>query len=44
MAFPDALIYNFDLIPPQPVAYADLEHVKLTRDFLDNPGAFLNYL
>lgn len=44
MAFPDALIYNFDLIPPQPVAYAALEHVKLTRDFLDNPGAFLNYL
>lgn len=44
MAFPGALIYDFDLIPPQLVAYADLEHVKLTRDFLDNPGAFLNYL
>lgn len=44
MAFPDALIYNFDAIPPQPVAYADLEHVKLTRDFLDNPDAFLKHL
>ena len=44
MAFPGALIYNFALIPPQPVAYADLEHVKPTRDFLDNPDAFLNRL
>ena len=44
LAFPDALIYNFDSIPPQPVAYAELEHVKLTRDFLDNPDAFLKHL
>jgi predicted ATPase len=44
MAFPDALIYNFDVAPPQPVAYGDLEHVKLTRDFLDNPDAFLQHL
>lgn len=44
MAFPEALIYNFDVIPPRPVAYTDLEHVKLTRDFLDNPDAFLEHL
>jgi len=44
MAFPDALIYNFDVAPPQPVVYGDLEHVKLTRDFLDNPDAFVSHL
>lgn len=44
MAFPGALLYNFDAAPPQPVNYADLEHVKLTRDFLDNPDAFLKHL
>jgi predicted ATPase len=44
MAFPDAQIYNFDVCPPQVVAYAGLEHVRLTRDFLDNPEAFLKYL
>ncbi len=44
MAFPGATIYNFDVLPPQPVLYADLEHVKLTRDFLDDPDAFLKHL
>ncbi len=44
MAFPGAQIYNFDVTPPRPIAYAELEHVKLTRDFLDNPDLFLKYL
>lgn len=44
MAMPGAIIYDFDLTPPAPVAYADLEHVNLTRDFLNDPGRFLRHL
>ncbi len=44
MAFPDAIIYDFDRLPLQTVRYGDLEHVRLTRDFLDNPDAYLNRL
>lgn len=44
MAFPNACIYNFDEIPPRVIAYHDLEHVSLTRDFLNNPEQFLHRL
>lgn len=44
LAFPGAQILNFDQIPLQPVAYEALEHVRLTRDFLANPEAFLRHL
>jgi predicted ATPase len=44
MAFPDAEIVSFDHLPPQQVAYDELEHVSLTRDFLANPEAFLRNL
>jgi predicted ATPase len=44
MAFPEAVILSFDALPIQPVSYQDLEHVKLTRDFLNNPNAFLKHL
>lgn len=44
MAFPEARILSFDALPVMPVAYDSLEHVTLTRDFLANPGAFLNRL
>ncbi|GAB4578058.1 MAG: AAA family ATPase [Anaerolineales bacterium] len=44
MAFPGATILNFDQAPIHPVAYEALEHVNLTRDFLNNPGRFLQYL
>jgi predicted ATPase len=44
MAFPEAVILSFDTLPIKPVAYQDLEHVRLTRDFLDDPGAFLRHL
>lgn len=44
MAFPGARILSFDTIPPTPVAYDDLEHVVLTRDFLNNPQAYLRHL
>lgn len=44
MAYPGAVILSFDKTPIQAVAYDDLEHVTLTRDFLNNPQAFLRHL
>ncbi len=44
MAFPDATILSFDKLPLQPVTYTELEHVTLTRAFLDDPDAFLRRL
>jgi predicted ATPase len=44
MAFPGAEILSFDEAPPRRVAYDDLEHVRITRDFLNDPGAYLRHL
>ena len=44
LAQPGATIWTFDDGPIRPVAYDDLEHVRLTRDFLADPGAFLRHL
>ncbi len=44
MAFPGAVILSCDHSPIKEVAYDDLEHVTLTRDFLNNPAAFLRHL
>jgi predicted ATPase len=44
MAFPDAHILNFDAHPVTEIAYDDVEHVSLTRAFLQNPQAFLRRL
>jgi len=44
MAFPDAQILSFDQLPIHPVAWQELEHVTLTRDFLNSPDGFLRYL
>jgi predicted ATPase len=44
LAYPEAAIWSFDLDPIGRVAYDDLEHVRLTRDFLANPEAFLRHL
>jgi predicted ATPase len=44
LAFPEAKIYSFDQVPIAPVAYEDLDHVVLTRDFLNDPVAFLRRL
>lgn len=44
MAFPGATILDFDQTPPRPVAWSDLEHVSLTRDFLNDPQLFLHNL
>lgn len=44
MGFPDAQIISLDSIPACPVAYDDVEHVSLTRDFLNNRDAFTRHL
>ena len=44
MAYPAATILSFDQVPVLSVAYDDLEHVSLTRDFLNNREMFLGKL
>jgi predicted ATPase len=44
LALPDAAIWSFDDPPIHPVAWGDLEHVRLVRDFLNAPEAFLRHL
>lgn len=44
LAFPGADIYTFDELPPRLVPYAELEHVRLTRDFLNAPERYLRHL
>lgn len=44
MALPGADILSFDHAPVRRVRYEEVEHVSLTRDFLNNPEAFLRRL
>jgi len=44
LAFPDAQILQFHEGRVKEVKYTDLEHVQLTKDFLDNPDSFLRHL
>ena len=44
LAFPGAVILSFDGDTITRVAYEDLDHVRLTRDFLADPEAFLRHL
>jgi predicted ATPase len=44
MAFPGAKIYSFDNHPIREVKYDDVEHVSMTRAFLNNPQSFLRHL
>lgn len=44
LAFPGAVIWSFDTAPMRPVEYQDLEHVTLTRAFLNDPMAYLRHL
>jgi predicted ATPase len=44
MAFPGAEILSFDELPILPVRYESIEHVRLLRDFLNDPDAFLRHL
>lgn len=44
LAYPDAQIYNFDSTPIRAVAYDELDHVRITRDFLNAPARYLNQI
>ena len=44
MAFPDAVLLDFNKLPLAPIAYDDVEHVYLTRAFLNDPQAYLRRL
>ena len=44
MAFPDAVIFNFDGAKIEKINYEDIEHVRITKTFLDNPERYLKYL
>jgi predicted ATPase len=44
LAYPEARIYNFDSEPISEVKWDELEHVTLTRAFLENPERFLRRL
>ncbi len=44
LALPDAEILSFDEAPPRRVAYDDLEHVRLTREFLNDRERYLRLL
>ena len=44
MAFPGATILSFDREPIAPVRYEDLDHVTITRDFLNDPASYLRRL
>jgi predicted ATPase len=44
LAFPGAQIYSFDELPARVVPYAQLEHVRLTREFLAAPERYLRHL
>ncbi len=42
LACPGARIYSFDATPIADVDYADLEHVQVMREFLGDPGRFMD--
>ena len=44
LAYPGATIYSFDQAPATVVAYSELAHVILTRDFLNAPERYLREL
>ena len=44
LALPGATIWSFDERPPRAIAYDEVEHVRVTRDFLRAPERFLRHL
>jgi predicted ATPase len=44
LAFPGARIYCFDDGAVRETEYESLEHVRLTREFLNEPERFLRHL
>jgi predicted ATPase len=44
LAYPGARIVSFDQAPVGEVAFEELEHVRLTREFLEDPQRYLRHL
>lgn len=44
LGYPGAQIYSCDTVPITRVAFEDLDHVTITRDFLNSPERFLRHL
>lgn len=44
LAFPGARIYTFDRVPIESVEFEELDHVRITRDFLNAPGRYLDQI
>ena len=44
IACPGAAILSFDQVAIARVRYEELEHVAVTRDFLNHPGRYLRHL
>ncbi|MGH7618078.1 MAG: AAA family ATPase [Gemmatimonadaceae bacterium] len=44
LGFPGATIYSCDRVPMQRVEYEELDHVVITREFLNGRERFLKYL
>lgn len=44
LAYPGAKIYQLSQTGVDEIGYEDIEHVKMTRDFLNNPAAFTDKL
>jgi predicted ATPase len=44
MAYPKARILLFDEGEIREISYNDVEHVTVTRSFLNNPAAYLRHL
>jgi predicted ATPase len=44
LGFPNAVIYSCDRVPIEAVPYEELDHVVITREFLNSRERFLKYL
>jgi predicted ATPase len=44
LGYPDATIYSCDQVPVAAVKFGELDHVTITRDFLNSPERFLRHL
>lgn len=44
LGFPNATIYSCDSVPMERVPFEELDHVVITREFLNAPGRFLRHL
>ena len=44
MAYPNAVLFDFDVTPPSPTNWEDVEHVQIMRAFLNHPESFLRHL